>query len=96
MRRRRRLRRCRAHLGGLASGEIEIQICGATVGESIRRYEDVREVVSQEKEEHKFAAGKIVNHVISALFWQPDPRSSAIRFHHKGGKYRIHRDDSTQ
>ena len=46
VRRRRRLRRCRAHLGGLASGEIEIQICGAAVGESIiRRCEEGREVV---------------------------------------------------
>ena len=39
--------RSRAHLGGLASGEIEIQICGAAVGESIiRRCEEGREVVS--------------------------------------------------
>ena len=38
--------RSRAHLGGLASGEIEIQICGAAVGESIiRRCEEGREVV---------------------------------------------------
>ena len=29
------------HLGGLASSEIEIQICGAAVGESVRRYEVV-------------------------------------------------------